>query len=164
MPFLIFDNLLDCEPDKSARLLHMFSHPPIERWSSIPLVPLDHHGTLLYIYNYNLIIYIIHYSIFTTTCNFSAWFTSLDIKKVTHHVSLLWLLVGLSNGVHSAGPSRLRKLRSNCWSNVNQYSVIALPFSHIKCFQKNILIYCRYTVVWDSPVKIYPIASRDIVV
>ncbi len=39
------------------------------------------------------------------------------------------------------------KIRSNCqtrqcWSNVKQDSVIALPVSHLKCFQKHILLYC----------------------
>ena len=47
-----------------------------------------------------------------------------------------------------------RKPRSNGqtrqrWSNMNQYSVTVMPISHLKCFQKHLIVYCL-AVKWES--------------
>ena len=47
-----------------------------------------------------------------------------------------------------------RELRSNGqtrqrWSNINQYSVTVMPISHLKCFQKHLVVYCL-AVKWES--------------
>ena len=59
-----------------------------------------------------------------------------------------------ANEVHPVQRSRLAKLRSNCqtrqcWSNMDQDSATAFPISHVKCFQKHVLVYCL-AVIWES--------------
>lgn len=54
-----------------------------------------------------------------------------DLKSHMSHISLLWLVVGLSGCIQSARPSRFTILRSNCqtrqrWSNMHQDSGFCL--------------------------------------
>ena len=43
---------------------------------------------------------------------------------------------GSCQSLSNSGQTRQR------WSNMNQYSVTVMPISHLKCFQKHLVVYC----------------------
>lgn len=66
-------------------------------------------------------------------------FEWLTDERHQSHILLLWLVVGLSICIQSAGPTRLTKLRSNCqtrlcWSSMNQISFTALSKMFLKIY------------------------------
>ncbi len=83
-----------------------------------------------------------------SSCTVHDWYSAMSWQTIR----CMWICIITTrpllyaNEVHLSQRSGLAKVRSNCqtrpcWSNMKQDSVTALPFSHLKCFQKYIFVY-----------------------